>query len=120
MKAVALILAVLSAFVIPVGSLVAGEGLAILVLESRAGTSPHEVRWPQVEFSVTYRALFVFYFQSGLPDCEAKLRALEDAKGLLTSARPSGIHTLSAGSEQGGRPYAQRPDSRKNALRRYI
>ncbi len=40
----ALIMAVLSAFIIPIGALVAEEGLAILVLENRAGSSPHEAR----------------------------------------------------------------------------
>ncbi len=40
----ALIMAVLSAFIIPIGALVAGEGLAILVLESRTGATPHEAR----------------------------------------------------------------------------
>ncbi len=113
-------MAVLSAFIIPVGALVAGEGLAILVLESPTGDSPHEARWQEVEFTVTYRALFVRYLQSGLPDREAKLKALADVKGYLTSARPSGVPALSAGSEQGGQTNGQRPDSMKNVLRRYM
>ena len=115
-----LIMAVLSAFIIPIGALVAGEGLAILVLESRTGTSPHEARWQEVEFTVTYRALFVRYLQSGLPDREAKLKALADVKGYLTSARPSGVRALSAGSEQRGQPNGRQSDSMKNMLRRYL
>ncbi len=113
-------MAVLSAFIIPIGALVAGEGLAILVLESRAGTSPHEGRWLEVEFTVTYRALFVRYLQSGLPDREAKLKAMADVKGYLTSPRPPGVRALSAGSEQGGQPNGQRPNSMKSVLRRYL
>ncbi len=69
---------------------------------------------------MTYRALVVRYLQSGLPDREAKLKALADAKGYLTSARPSGVRALSAGSEQGGQPNGQRPDSMKSTLRRYL
>jgi hypothetical protein len=116
----ALIMAVLSAFTIPIGTLVAGEGLAILVLESRTGATPHEARWQEVEFTVTYRALFVRYLQSGLPDREAKLKALADVKGYLTSARPSGVRALSAGNEQGGQASGQRPDSMKSVLCRYL
>src|SRR5690348_2002556 len=41
----ALIMAVLSAFIIPIGALVAGEGLAVLVLERRDGVEPYELRW---------------------------------------------------------------------------
>ncbi len=113
-------MAVLSAFIIPIRALVAGEGLAILVLESRTGATPHEARWQEVEFTVTYRALFVRYLQSGLPDREAKLKALADVKGYLTSPRPSGVRALSAGSEQRGQLSGQRPDSTKNLLRRYL
>ena len=69
---------------------------------------------------MTYRALFVRYLQSGLPDRDARLKALADVKGYLTSARPSGVRALSAGNEQGGQPTGQRPDSMKNVLRRYL
>jgi hypothetical protein len=48
-----LIMAVFSVFIIPMGTLVAGEGLAILVLERRRGTSPHEANWQEVEFGAT-------------------------------------------------------------------
>ena len=113
-------MAVLSAFIIPIGALVAGEGLAILVLERRDGTSPHETRWQEVEFTVTYRALFVRYLQSGLVDREARLKALSDVKGHLMSARSSSVRALSAGSEQAGQPNGQRPDSMKNVLQRYL
>jgi hypothetical protein len=116
----ALIMAVLSAFIIPIGALVAGEGLAILVLERPFGANPHEARWQEVEFTVTYRALFVRYLQRGLPDREAKLKALADVKGYLTSARPSGVRALSAGSGQTGQVNGQPADSMKNTLGRYL
>jgi hypothetical protein len=69
-------MAVLSVFIIPIGALVAGEGLAILVLERREGIEPYELRWREVEFTATYRAAFVRYLQGGLPDREAKQPAL--------------------------------------------
>ncbi len=69
---------------------------------------------------MTYRALFVRYLQSGVPDREAKVRALADVKAYLTSARPSGVRALSAGNEQGGQANGQRPDSMKSVLRRYL
>src|SRR5947208_1160015 len=46
-------------------------GLAILVLERRDGVEPYELRWQEVEFTVTYRALFVRYLQNGLSDRDA-------------------------------------------------
>jgi hypothetical protein len=41
----ALIMAVLSAFIIPIGTLVAGEGVALLVLERRSGLDMRETQW---------------------------------------------------------------------------
>ncbi len=69
---------------------------------------------------ISSRRRLVHYLQSGLPDREAKLKALADAKGYLTSARPSGVHALSAGNEQGEQANRQRPDGMKNMLRRYL
>src|SRR6476619_152899 len=93
-------MAVLSAFISPIGALVAGEGLAILVLERRDGTEPYELRWQEVEFTVTYRALFVRYLQSGLPDKDAKRTAFSDVKGYLSSGNLPAGRALSAGNAQ--------------------
>ncbi len=41
-------------------------------------------------------------------------------KGYLTSARPSGVRALSAGTEQGLQANGHRPDSMKNVLRGYL
>ncbi len=116
----ALIMAVLSAFIIPIGALVAGEGLAILVLDRRDGISQHETQWQEVEFTVTYRALFVRYLQSGLPDREARLKALADVKGYLTSARPSGVRSLSAGNGQVGQANGHPANNAKATVSRYL
>src|SRR5215470_17003423 len=79
----ALIMAILAAFIIPIGALVAGEGLAALALERRVGTNYSERSWQEVEFTVTYRAVFVRYLQQGLPDREARQKALSEVKGYL-------------------------------------
>jgi hypothetical protein len=99
----ALIMASLSAFIIPIGALVAGEGLATLALERRSGIDLRESRWREVEFTVTYRAIFVRYLQAGLNDKEAKLRAGAEVKGFLAAnAVPSvpAVRTLSGLSAQ--------------------
>src|SRR5260221_7322728 len=77
----ALIMAGLAAFIIPIGALVAGEGLAALALERHGGADFRESRWREGEFTLIYRAVFVRYLQSGLPDREAKNRALSEVKG---------------------------------------
>src|SRR5258708_4407195 len=81
----AIVMAVLSAFIIPIGALVAGEGLALLVLERRNGFNLRESEWREVAFLTTYRAMFVRYLHSGLPDCDAKLKAMSEVKGYLSA-----------------------------------
>jgi energy-coupling factor transporter ATP-binding protein EcfA2 len=71
----ALIMAVLSAFIIPIGALVAGDGLAVLTLERRTGNDFREERWQEVEFTVIYRAVFVRYFHQALQERDACQRA---------------------------------------------
>jgi hypothetical protein len=101
----ALIMAGLAAFIIPIGALGAGEGLAALALERRTRNDLREKRWHEVEFTTTYRAVFVRYLQGGLPDQEAKQRALSAVKGYLSNSLPfasSRVRMLSAGSGQSG------------------
>ncbi len=104
----ALIMAGLAAFIIPIGALVTGEGLAALALERRGGIDFQEVRWREVEHKVIYRAVFVRYLQSGLPDKEARLRAQAEVKGYLgggniqSDVQP--VRALSAGSVQAVHP----------------
>lgn len=59
----ALVMAVLSAFIIPIGALVAGDGLAALALERRTTTDHREQAWQDAEFTVIYRALYGRYLQ---------------------------------------------------------
>ncbi len=116
----ALIMAVLSAFIIPIGTLVAGEGLALLVLEQRTGLDTRESQWQEVAFTTTYRALFVRHLQSGLPDKDARHKALAEVKGYLSAGRPSGVRSLSAGSGQDGQANGQPENSAKVIVCRYL
>lgn len=96
----ALVMAGLSAFIIPIGTLVAGEGLAAIVLEKRITSDFREERWRDVEFTLFYRAVFVRYLQQGMADRDAKLRALSEVKGYLGKATASPVQALPAGSAQ--------------------
>ncbi len=116
----ALIMAGLSAFIIPIGALVAGEGIARLALERRGGSDFREQRWREVEFTVVYRAVFVRYLQGGLPDREAKLKALAEVKGYLGAGSMSPVRALSAGSAQPVQIETAKPHSTKNKIRAYL
>lgn len=117
----ALIMAVLSAFIIPIGTLVAGEGLAALVLEHRSANDFREVRWAEVEFTVIYRAVYVRYMQQGLPDKEAKQRAMSEVKGYLTSTgNVSAVRLLSVSNGQSERTAQDNGNSVKAKVKAYL
>ena len=96
----ALIMAGLSAFIIPIGTLVAGEGLAQLVLEPPIGTDYRETSWREVAFTVVYRAVFVRYLQQGIEERDARLRATAEVKGYLGRSSSSPVRLLYAPSGQ--------------------
>lgn len=78
-----LLMAFLSAFIIPAGALVAGEGMANLLLESRSrDASQAELRWREVELDVLYRALYALYV-SRMEAAEARNRAYSESRGYL-------------------------------------
>ncbi|MCC7452121.1 MAG: hypothetical protein IT324_32250 [Anaerolineae bacterium] len=121
----ALIMAGLAAFIIPIGALVTGEGLASLALERRSGTDIREIRWHEVEHKVIYRAVFVRYLQSGVPDKEARLRAQAEVKGYLGSGSVLSpvqpVRALSAGSVQTERGANGQPNNGvKATIRAYL
>jgi hypothetical protein len=96
----ALVMAGMAAFIIPIGTLVAGEGLAAIVLERRLGVDYRELRWREMEFTLVYRAVFVHYLKCGLPDGEAKLRAFSEVKGYLAKGSTPSVRMLSAPNGQ--------------------
>lgn len=98
----ALIMAALAAFIIPIGTLVAGDGLADLTLERRERIDFRERHWQEAEFTVVYRAVFVRYMQAGLDERDARRRSLSEVKGYLVTGRPSAVRLLSEGNGQAG------------------
>ena len=96
----ALIMAALSSLIIPIGTLVAGDGLADLTLETRENRDFREARWREVEYNVVYRAVFVQYMQQGQSEKSARKRALSAVQGYLSTAQPSPVRLLSAQSGQ--------------------
>lgn len=96
----ALVMAGLAAFIIPIGTLVAGDGLADLTLEQGEQTGFRERQWQEVEFTVVYRAVFVRYMQTGLDERDARRRALSEVKGYLGTGQSSSVRLLSAGTGQ--------------------
>ncbi|MBZ0283109.1 MAG: hypothetical protein K8L97_20395 [Anaerolineae bacterium] len=98
----ALVMALLSAFIIPIGALVAGDGLAALALERRTANDFREERWQEVESTVIYRAVFVRYLQQGVTERDARQRAFAEVRGYLGKGNLSGVRLLSAPSGQSG------------------
>lgn len=94
----AIIMAALSAFIIPIGALVAGEGLAALALERRERKDQRNELWQETEFTVVYRAVYVRYLQQGITEREARQRAYTEVRGYLGkgSIPASGVKMLSA------------------------
>ncbi|MEP7285511.1 MAG: hypothetical protein ABI947_07065 [Chloroflexota bacterium] len=116
----ALIMAGLAAFIIPIGALVAGEGLAALVLEQRTGEDYRDQKWQEVEFTLMYRAVFVRYLQQGMVEKDARQRAASEVKGYLGKGYPSAVQLLSAGSGQGEQKANGQGDSVKQRVNAYL
>lgn len=122
----ALTMALLAAFIIPIGALVAGDGLAALALDRRTGSDFREQRWQEVEFTVIYRAVFVRYLQQGIGQRDARQRAASEVKGYLAKGNVSGVRQLSAPNGYSGQ-NAQRANGQnrqrgsvKDHIRAYL
>lgn len=89
-------MALLSAFIIPIGALVAGDGLAALALERRTTTDTREQAWQEVEFTMFYRALYGRYLQQGIEERDARQKAYNEVHGYL------GKGSMSAPAGQAG------------------
>lgn len=81
---VALIMSVLAGFIVPIGALAAGEGIAFLVLR-KDEQDYVERRWKAVAQERLYRILFVKLNGSGLPAQDAARLARNEVRGLLES-----------------------------------
>ena len=58
--------------------------------------------------------------KNGLPDKDARQKALAEVKGYLSAGRSFGVRSLSAWSGQTGQMNGQPPNSAKSTLRRYL
>ena len=110
----ALIMAMLSAFIIPIGTLVAGDGLADLTLERREHTSFREARWQEVAFMTVYRALYVHYLSQDHTDTQARKRALSEVRSYLGTERMSAVRSLSAPTGHSEQRTLPEPTERTN------
>jgi hypothetical protein len=97
-----LVMALLSAFIIPIGALVAGDGLATLALERRTSSNAKEQAWEEVAFTVVYRALYGRYLQQGVAQMVARQKALGEVRGYLGNGSVSAVRQLSAPTGQSG------------------
>ncbi len=122
----ALIMAVLSAFIIPLGALVAGDGLATLALGRRVDGDFKDERWREVEFTLVYRAVFVRYLQSGIPERDARHKAASEVKSYLGRGSSSGVRLLSAPSAQAVQdaqrvqPHSAQPNGMKARIHAFL
>lgn len=124
---VALVLVPLAALIIPIGTSVAGEGLATLFLERREQTGDAEDRWREVAPEVEYYALRDAYLARGVAPSRAKQWAASitgyglpassmsaaDGRAERTEERTNG----QPGEHGTGRGYGKRMDARTVAQR---
>lgn len=115
----ALIMAGLSSLIIPIGTLVAGDGLADLTLEQRNIHDFRETQWREVETNILYRALFVHYGKEGLSEKAARKRALSATHGYLTPTQSAPVRSLSAQNGQ-TEQYAQQANGHTNSVKDII
>lgn len=87
---VALLLVPLAAFIIPIGTGVAGEGLAALVFERDTSRDDRAERWQTAQFAELYKAFFQAYVQAGVKPADAKRQAFQLASGFVQREQPSG------------------------------
>jgi len=64
--------------------------------------------------------VFVRYLQSGLPNREAKGRAISEVKGYLGTGAITTVRTLSAGSTPSAQPESAQQISTKEKVRAYL
>ncbi len=85
---IALGLAVLFSISVPIGSLVVGQAVAHLLLDSEVQGSPIEARWERVAWKELYSAFYASGIDGGLDPRTAKLQAQRLASGFSGVSKP--------------------------------
>jgi hypothetical protein len=123
----ALVMAAFSAFIIPIGALVAGDGLAALALERRTTADAKDQAWQEVEFTVIYRALYGRYLRQGIAQNEARQKAAGEVRGYLGKGAVSAVRQLSAptgqsghGGQENGQPESGQSSKVKGRVHAYL
>lgn len=107
----------LFALFIPIGTWVAGEGLAKLFLQQRASGTLLDQRWREVEVIEVYRVLYQVYIQRGTRPVEARKTAMQIAQGMQVKALPSFVPSVPAEQDSGGDAPVQRGRTKKEIAR---
>lgn len=76
-------IAILAAFIIPIGTAACGNGLARLVLRREKQGDTLERKWDKARAQVIYMALYNHLIDSGTPTVDAQVKAREIASGFL-------------------------------------
>ncbi len=80
---VALLLVVLAALIIPLGTVAAGEGLAALFFDREVAADDLDKHWSEVEYHELRKAYFAAYTKAGMRPGDAKRQASVIAGGLI-------------------------------------
>lgn len=80
---VALFLVILAALIIPLGTTVAGEGLAALFFDRDVASDDLDKRWAEVEYHELRKAFFTAYTRAGMRPGDAKRQATVIASGFI-------------------------------------
>jgi hypothetical protein len=111
---VALILVPIAALIIPLGTVIAGEGIASLIFERDTSRDSSEEEWETAQFEELRKAFFQALVQSGVKPTEAKRQAITLAGGFVEQSKH--VFTLSQGQETAG----DRPETKTERAKRLL
>jgi hypothetical protein len=111
----AIIVIPLFALFIPIGTLVAGEGIAGLLMRGRKSSDKLEAQWNEVERGVLYRAFFEAYVQAGLKPGEARRQATLTANGFVEAktSRDTTVTGSDSSDRNRDRSLSKRDEARR-------
>lgn len=111
------------AFIIPIGSAIAGEGLASFVLEGKQSDADLITEWTETEQLETYHIAYSYLVQQGMNARDAKRKAGSSVKNYFAE---QGKSTLSVDNERTVKRQSVKPETRqrradaKTAVRKYF